>query len=149
MYTIYSYFLEAATRGVLYKKAVHKNLALFTGMHLCWALFIKNRLQHRCFAVINAKFLRTPILKDICKRPAVLILRRYFGSSSLSVFCKIGILKALRNYQENTYAEVSFQYSCRPLARNYIKLKNASWLFFNESCKIFILRTHLLRDSFG
>ena len=30
-----------------------------------------------------------------------------------------------------------------------ILLKNASWIFFNESCKIFILRTYSLWDSSG
>ena len=30
--------------------------------------FIKKRLQHRCFPVNIAKFLRTPSLKNICKR---------------------------------------------------------------------------------
>ena len=30
--------------------------------------FIKNRLQHRCFSVNIAKFLRTSILKNICER---------------------------------------------------------------------------------
>ena len=30
--------------------------------------FIKKRLQHRCFRVKFAKFLRTPVLKNICKR---------------------------------------------------------------------------------
>ena len=28
--------------------------------------YIKKRIQHRCFPVNNAKFLRTPILKKIC-----------------------------------------------------------------------------------
>ena len=32
--------------------------------------FIKKRLQHRCFSVSIAKFLRTPILKKICERKA-------------------------------------------------------------------------------
>ena len=44
--------------------------------HLCWSLFlirlqasfIKKSLQGRCFSVIIAKFLRTPILKNISKR---------------------------------------------------------------------------------
>ena len=31
-------------------------------------IFIKKRLQHRCFAVNIAKFLRTPVLKNVCKR---------------------------------------------------------------------------------
>ena len=30
--------------------------------------FIKKRLIHRCFLVKLAKFLRTPILKNICER---------------------------------------------------------------------------------
>ena len=29
--------------------------------------FIKKRLWHRCFPVINVKFLRAPDLKNICK----------------------------------------------------------------------------------
>ena len=36
--------------------------------------FFKKRLQQRCFSVIDAKKLRTPILKDICKR---LLLKIY------------------------------------------------------------------------
>ena len=34
--------------------------------------FFKKRLQHRCFPVKFAKFLRTPILKNICKRPLLI-----------------------------------------------------------------------------
>ena len=30
--------------------------------------FIKKRLQHKCFPVNIAKFVRTPILKNICER---------------------------------------------------------------------------------
>ena len=36
--------------------------------------FIKERLQHRCFPVNNAEFLRTPILKSICERLLLLIV---------------------------------------------------------------------------
>ena len=38
----------------------------FTGLQVC--NFIKKRLQHRCFLVNIANFLRTPILKNICQR---------------------------------------------------------------------------------
>ena len=31
-------------------------------------IFIQKILQHRCFPVSIAKFLRTPILKNICKQ---------------------------------------------------------------------------------
>ena len=57
------------------KRTVLKNFATFTGKHLCWnlkalrpATLLKKRLQHRCFPVNIAKFLRTPTLKNICKR---------------------------------------------------------------------------------
>ena len=36
--------------------------------------FIKKRLQHRCFPVNDANFLKTPILKNICKRLLLLIV---------------------------------------------------------------------------
>ena len=59
------------------KNGVLRNFAIFTGKHLCWRLFliklqkrkvIKKKLQHRCFPVNIAKFLTTPILKNICER---------------------------------------------------------------------------------
>ena len=62
------------------KKAVLKNFAIFTGKKPVLELeslfnkvaglqacnFIKKRLEHRCFPVNFAKFLRTLILKRIC-----------------------------------------------------------------------------------
>ena len=50
-------YKEAATGGVLYQ-------ILFC-LQTC--NFIKKRLQHRCFHVNIAKFIRTPILKNICE----------------------------------------------------------------------------------
>ena len=50
------------------KKGVLINITNFTGKHLCWSLFIKKILQHRCFPMKYVKFLRTPILKNICER---------------------------------------------------------------------------------
>ena len=60
-------------------KSVLKNLAKFTGKHLCWSLFfkMKKRLQHRCFAVNFAKFLRTPFLQNTSGR-LHLIMRPLF-----------------------------------------------------------------------
>ena len=72
-------FGEEATRGVLKEMLFLKFFGIFTGKHLCWSLFkkvpdhqacnfLKKRLQHRCFLVHIAKFLRTPLLKNICER---------------------------------------------------------------------------------
>ena len=53
-----------------------KNFAKFTGERLCWSLFFnkvadfqpatlfKKKLQHRCYPVNFAKFLRTSFLKE-------------------------------------------------------------------------------------
>ena len=46
---------------------------IFKENYLCWSLFnkvaglFKKILQHRCFPVNIAKFLRSPILKNICQ----------------------------------------------------------------------------------
>ena len=62
------------------KKAILKHFVIFTGKHLCWGLFfnkvaghqacnfIKKRLQHRHFLANIRKFIRRPILKNICER---------------------------------------------------------------------------------
>ena len=65
---------EAATRGVLRRKLL-KNFAIlkrnncdgvsFKKSRSC--NFTKKRLQHRCFPVNIAIFLKLPILKNICK----------------------------------------------------------------------------------
>ena len=69
------------------KKALLKNIAIFTGKHLCWSLFlikledlracnfIKERLHHRCFPVDIVKFLRTSILKNIHKQLLLILLK--------------------------------------------------------------------------
>ena len=54
-------------------KDVHKAFAIFTWKHLQACNFVRKRLQYRCFIVNIAKFLKTPILKNICGR---LLLKR-------------------------------------------------------------------------
>ena len=49
---------------MFFKIHVLKNFAKFTGKHQCWSLFIKNRLQHRCFSVKFTNFLRTPFFTE-------------------------------------------------------------------------------------
>ena len=72
-------FTEAATGGVLLKKLFSKISQISQEKNLFWILFliklqaqtcnfVKKRLQHRYFPVKFAKFLRTPILKNICER---------------------------------------------------------------------------------
>ena len=115
MYTVYSLFRSSHQRCFV-KKAVHKNFAVFTGKHLRVCNFIQKRLQHRCFPVINVKFLRTPLLKAMqtaasenLSGAAILIFRRYFRSSSLLAFYKVGLFKTSAKFLGTIYARVSFQ----------------------------------------
>ena len=69
--------LQKYKEQVFYKKAALKNLVIFTGKYLSWSLFfnknaglqscnfLKKRLQHRCFPMNVAKFVRIPVLKNI------------------------------------------------------------------------------------
>ena len=54
---------------MFYKKTVIINFATITRKQLCWSLvFIKKRLQLKCFLGNAANFLKTAILKNICER---------------------------------------------------------------------------------
>ena len=82
---------------MLYKETVLKNFAIFKGRHLCWSLFfnkvaglqacnlIKKRLQHSCFPVKIANFLKTSILKNIYKW-VLLSFRKTFKKLFLVTF---------------------------------------------------------------
>ena len=74
------YSFQKQSPDVFYKKALVKNFAIFQKKTSVWESlfdkasglspcnFIKKRLQHKCFPVKFAKFLRTPILKNIYER---------------------------------------------------------------------------------
>ena len=66
---------------VFYKKAVLKNFAIFLGKFQQG----KNGLQHRCFRVNIARFLRTAILKNIFERSLLLVDLNIFRQK-LSIF---------------------------------------------------------------
>ena len=112
------------------KKGVLKNFANFTGKHLCWSLlqacnFIKKRLQHWCFHVKFATFLRTSILKKICERLPLFVLPQNtianssgeFGLDNTLTECKVSFIKQSNFIRSN--AAISFIY----------KLKNVSLTF--------------------
>ena len=70
---------------VFNKRAVLKNFAIFTGKRKSWSLYLiklqvwraskKKRLQYRCFLVNIARFLRIPILKNICEQLLLIVER--------------------------------------------------------------------------
>ena len=92
------------------KKGVLKNVANFTGMHLCWSLFLITLQIFRPVTLLKrysntdsmkfVKFLKTPLLKDICNRLLLFVLSQNtiansggeFGLDETSAECKVSIL---------------------------------------------------------
>ena len=96
-----SHFLKSLQKqpyaDVQFKIGVLKNFPIFTGKHLCWNLLcnentglqayssIKKRLQHRSFFANIEKFLRTPILKNICERLFLRVSLERFPTSTTNI----------------------------------------------------------------
>ena len=124
---------------------------MFTEKYLCWGLFKKVAGLHgrpgtllkrdrdsktgvflwlmRNFKNIYFKrYLQTAASEDLSSA-VIAIFRRYFGSSSLSLFYKIVALK--------TSAKLLGKHICRRRSfslKFYHKLKTASSIFFNKFC---------------
>ena len=62
--------LRSSRSQMIFKIGVIKTFANFTQKHLCWSLILikLQAFKRRCFPLKFAKYLRTPILKNICKR---------------------------------------------------------------------------------
>ena len=116
-------FFRSCHKRFSVKNTVHKNFVIFTGKHLCWSLFLiklqafrhatlLKRESNRYVPVINAKFLRTLILKDSCKQRLLKIYLLFrFLENNLEVavchhsaFCKI-LRKA--NISESLFNEAA------------------------------------------
>ena len=102
----------------------------------------------RCFSIKKSK----KQLKESLSKSRIY---SYFSEAATrgALYKKL-FIKISHYSQENICVGVSLLekrlcHICRPLAWNFIKLENLSWIFFNESWKIFILRTHFLQDSCG
>ena len=107
---------------LFYKKAVLNNLAILIGKHLCWSLFliqasnfITKRLQHRCFPVNIAKFLKTSILKGICERLLLNIIDSKWKKSWRKQ-------RRIQRRESETYSEPSETSKMKLFAKN-------SWLY--------------------
>ena len=76
VFTRMQFYHEPPLEVFCRKWCSYKNFANFTGKGLCWSVilikvvknFVEKRLQHRCFPLKFAKFLRTPISKNIQER---------------------------------------------------------------------------------
>ena len=111
------------------KKAVLKRFANVKGKHLCWSLFLmksyafrpsillKRDSKIKFFLVKFAKFLRTPILKNICKRLLCISydLHKYVSHVKkklpkdlykiYELFAKIPIIAILKNLSKDDLSD--------------------------------------------
>ena len=89
-----STIFRSSHRRCSIKNVILKHVAIFTGKHLCWGLlfskaadhqgcnFIEKCLQHIYFLMNTRKFIKTPILKNICKQ--LHFSRQYFSDQTLA-----------------------------------------------------------------
>ena len=95
------------------KKTALQNFAVFTGEFFLNKVavlqacnFVKKRLQHRCFPVDIAKFLRTPILKSISER--LLFINIYYNKiHDFEKFCKSATSTFIVNNKKTYHETVS------------------------------------------
>ena len=90
-------FCKSIRRRCSVKKGVLKNFVNFTGKHLCWSL--------RWFPVKFTKFLRTPILKNICKTSVS-------GFMSLSEFICFYVAKWRKSLMKLFPSGISTRHFC-------------------------------------
>ena len=86
------------------------------------------------------KYLRTTASENL-SRAAIWTFRRCFRSSSLSAFYEIGVFKISVKFVGKHTCRGLFSIKLRTFSLKFIKLKTALQIFFNEICKIFILKT--------
>ena len=122
---------------MFYKKADLKNLAIFTGKHLWRNLFcnenadlqfcnfIQRRLQPKCFPVNIAKFLRTPVLKNICER---LFERFPTRINNITSNMKWG-RHFLESKRKNTFLKLSLMNKNLPFHDHFF------FLYFSNACQ--------------
>ena len=108
---LYISSLLSICRGSHWRCSVKKNVNLFLVFKKLFLAcnFIKKRLQHRCFPVKFAKFLRALILQNICKWLLLYLHCSYLLSFIYSVLFNILLGKhvseavPLISYTENLY----------------------------------------------
>ena len=86
---------------VFYNEVVLKKFELFTGKHLRWSLFLKKlkrKLQHRCFLMNIAKFLREHFWRNICQQLFLSIPTVFLYLGFLSRTSKIPIVSVTTLY---------------------------------------------------
>ena len=103
-------FISRSSRPeVFFKKSVFKNIANFIGKDMCRSLFSnqtvtlwKMRLQHSCFPMNFAKFLRTAFLQNIFE----------WLPLSITIICQEHLNLNVRRMRATIFWSLAFTFSC-------------------------------------
>ena len=97
--------------------------------------FIQKRLQHSCFSMNIGKFLRTPILKNICEW--LLLTRASFRSSHLELFYQKGVPRNFAKLTGKHLCQSLLSVKLQAQACNFIKKETLAQVFSCEFCESF------------
>ena len=114
------FLLQKQPPKVFHKKTVLKNFAIFTVKHLC----CEKRFQHMCSPVINAKFLRRPILNNICEW--LLLLANVYFQGKWKFNPKVFKNESYRWINEKKKLPLASLYFCHQIY--HLVVKNSSVL---------------------
>ena len=133
-------FAFVFTRGVFLNNIgwllLSAKTATGTGKNLCWILLfnkveglqvcncIKKRLQHRCFPLNIAGFLKTSILKTICEPPVFTCLTRFTPMFFFYILLETpehcGFCDDSWGYEKETFAWNGLYYCNRNSTKNEV-----------------------------
>ena len=94
------------------KKGVLKNLAKFTGKHLCQGLFFNKvaGFRHRCFPLNFVKFLKTPFLQNTSDRLLLWLNTVSIRKQNIPYSVDVCALLILGTYEFAKSSSVTFVY---------------------------------------
>ena len=117
-----------------YKTSILKKFAIFAGKYLCWSLFlinfVKRRLQHRCFPVNIAKFLRTAFLQNTSG--GCFYSLRLFSSTILELFFKVQKLLLLLRSLIFQQKELQIHFKVTDIIKDQLTDKLIEWYIHNH-----------------
>ena len=120
---------RSSDRKCSVSKGVLKNFANFTGKHMCWTLFLKKRLQHRCFPVKFAKLLRTLVLKNTSEQLLLAASWLKGGFSLRHISWLFRLLKLTTSWYIIAWINLLYEYGLYSgfNANIAVKISNVKW----------------------
>ena len=136
MFSLYFclYWHRSSRSQIFFKIGVLKNFAYFTGKHLCWSEAcncIKKRLQHGCFPVKSAKFLRSSFkqntssgcfcLNFLIYTYVLILIYTYLSILKFSLYYYMNHIKLIKYGHVETATKVFRLKSISSIENNYLE----------------------------